>query len=61
MKALAKLSAAPGLTLCEVDRPVAGHNDVLIEIKPAACGPSTNPHPSKVDSTKTPAHSPCKA
>jgi threonine 3-dehydrogenase len=39
MKALAKLAAAPGLTLCEVDRPVAGPNDVLIRIgKTAICG-----------------------
>jgi threonine 3-dehydrogenase len=39
MKALAKLAAAPGLALCEVDRPVAGPNDVLIGIgKTAICG-----------------------
>jgi threonine 3-dehydrogenase len=39
MKALAKLEAAPGLTLCEVDAPVVGHNDVLIKIKKTAiCG-----------------------
>jgi threonine 3-dehydrogenase len=39
MKALAKLEAAPGLTLCEVERPAAGPNDVLIRIgKTAICG-----------------------
>jgi threonine 3-dehydrogenase len=39
MKALAKLEAAPGLTLCEVDRPAAGPNDVLIRIRRTAiCG-----------------------
>ncbi|MDR0577501.1 MAG: L-threonine 3-dehydrogenase [Candidatus Accumulibacter sp.] len=39
MKALAKLEAAPGLALCEVDYPVVGHNDVLVKIrKTAICG-----------------------
>jgi len=39
MKALSKLKAAPGLTLCEVDPPAIGHNDVLIRIrKTAICG-----------------------
>ncbi len=39
MKALAKLNAAPGLTLTEVARPSVGPNDVLIKIRKAAiCG-----------------------
>jgi threonine 3-dehydrogenase len=39
MKALAKLKAAPGLTMTEVDVPTVGPNDVLIRIKKAAiCG-----------------------
>jgi threonine 3-dehydrogenase len=39
MKALAKLTAAPGLTLTEVARPSVGPNDVLIKIRKAAiCG-----------------------
>ena len=39
MKALAKLNAAPGLTLTEVARPTCGPNDVLIKIRKAAiCG-----------------------
>jgi threonine 3-dehydrogenase len=39
MKALAKLEAAPGLTLCDVAPPTVGHNDVLIKInKTAICG-----------------------
>jgi threonine 3-dehydrogenase len=39
MKALAKLEAAPGLTLCDVDRPAVGPNDILIKIrKTAICG-----------------------
>ena len=39
MKALSKLTAAPGLTLSQVDIPAIGHNDVLIKIrKTAICG-----------------------
>ena len=39
MRALAKLERAPGLTMTEVDKPVTGHNDVLIRIKKTAiCG-----------------------
>jgi threonine 3-dehydrogenase len=39
MKALAKLKAAPGLTMIDVERPKVGPNDVLIKIKKAAiCG-----------------------
>ncbi|GAB2888949.1 L-threonine 3-dehydrogenase [Paralcaligenes ginsengisoli] len=39
MRALAKLEPTTGLTLTEVERPVIGHNDVLIRIrKTAICG-----------------------
>ena len=39
MRALAKLERAPGLTMTEVNKPVTGHNDVLIRIKKTAiCG-----------------------
>jgi threonine 3-dehydrogenase len=39
MKALAKLERKQGLTLTDVDRPVVGHNDVMIRIrKTAICG-----------------------
>ena len=39
MKALAKLSPGPGLTLTDVPMPEVGHNDVLIKIKKTAiCG-----------------------
>ncbi|NLR73882.1 L-threonine 3-dehydrogenase [Leeia aquatica] len=39
MKALAKLSPEPGLTLTRVKKPEVGHNDVLIKIrKTAICG-----------------------
>ena len=39
MKALSKLEAAPGLTMSQVDKPLIGHNDVLIKIrKTAICG-----------------------
>jgi threonine 3-dehydrogenase len=39
MKALAKLEAAPGLTLTRVKKPEVGHNDVMIRIrKTAICG-----------------------
>lgn len=39
MRALAKLEPAAGLTLVDIERPVAGHNDVLIKIrKTAICG-----------------------
>ncbi|HEY9281042.1 MAG TPA: L-threonine 3-dehydrogenase [Eoetvoesiella sp.] len=39
MRALAKLAPTTGLTLTQVDRPVVGHNDVLIRIKKTAiCG-----------------------
>ncbi|HUH58629.1 MAG TPA: L-threonine 3-dehydrogenase [Candidimonas sp.] len=39
MRALAKLEPAAGLTLVDVERPVVGHNDVLIKIrKTAICG-----------------------
>ncbi|RXZ45023.1 L-threonine 3-dehydrogenase [Crenobacter cavernae] len=39
MRALAKLQAAPGLTLTQLARPEVGHNDVLIRItKTAICG-----------------------
>ncbi len=39
MRALAKLEPAVGLTLTDVQRPVVGHNDVLIKIrKTAICG-----------------------
>ena len=39
MKALSKLEAAPGLTMNQVDKPLIGHNDVLIKIKKTAiCG-----------------------
>jgi threonine 3-dehydrogenase len=39
MKALAKLSPGPGLTMTDVANPVVGHNDVLIRIrKTAICG-----------------------
>ena len=39
MKALSKLEAAPGLTMTQVDKPLVGHNDVLIKIKKTAiCG-----------------------
>lgn len=39
MRALAKLQPAVGLEMTEVDRPVVGHNDILIRIrKTAICG-----------------------
>ncbi|QEL54683.1 L-threonine 3-dehydrogenase [Chromobacterium paludis] len=39
MKALAKLQAAPGLTMTDVPQPEVGHNDLLIKIvKTAICG-----------------------
>ena len=39
MKALAKLQAAPGLTMTDVPHPTVGHNDLLIKItKTAICG-----------------------
>jgi threonine 3-dehydrogenase len=39
MRALAKLEPAAGLMLVDVERPVPGHNDVLIKIKKTAiCG-----------------------
>ncbi|TCP15503.1 L-threonine 3-dehydrogenase [Crenobacter luteus] len=39
MRALAKLTAGPGLTLTRMARPEVGHNDVLIRIvKTAICG-----------------------
>lgn len=39
MKALAKLQAAPGLTMTDVAMPEVGHNDLLIKItKTAICG-----------------------
>ncbi len=39
MRALAKLEAAPGLTLTRVKKPEVGHNDVMIRIrKTAICG-----------------------
>ena len=39
MKALAKLTRAPGLTLTDVKTPEVGHNDVMIRIRKAAiCG-----------------------
>ena len=39
MKALAKLTRAPGLTLTDVKTPEVGHNDVMIRIrKTAICG-----------------------
>ncbi|WP_293934216.1 L-threonine 3-dehydrogenase [Iodobacter sp.] len=39
MKALSKLTAAPGLTMNQVEKPVIGHNDLLIKIKKTAiCG-----------------------
>src|SRR4029078_4408997 len=39
MKALAKLTRAPGLTLTDVKTPDVGHNDVMIKIrKTAICG-----------------------
>ncbi len=39
MKALAKLTRAPGLTLTDIENPEVGHNDVLIKIhKTAICG-----------------------
>jgi threonine 3-dehydrogenase len=39
MRALVKLTAAPGLTLTEVKNPEVGHNDVMIRIKKTAiCG-----------------------
>ncbi|KIA81949.1 L-threonine 3-dehydrogenase [Chromobacterium amazonense] len=39
MKALAKLQAAPGLTMTDVPMPEVGHNDLLIKItKTAICG-----------------------
>lgn len=39
MRALAKLTPEPGLTLTRVNRPLVGHNDVLIKIhKTAICG-----------------------
>ena len=39
MRALAKLEAAPGLTLTSVKKPEVGHNDVMIRIrKTAICG-----------------------
>ena len=36
MKALAKLSSGPGLTLTDVPMPELGHNDVMIRIKKTA-------------------------
>ena len=39
MRALAKLTPGPGLTLTKVKKPAVGHNDVLIRItKTAICG-----------------------
>lgn len=39
MKALSKLTAAPGLTMNQVEKPAIGHNDLLIKIKKTAiCG-----------------------
>ncbi|MDC7705811.1 L-threonine 3-dehydrogenase [Vogesella indigofera] len=39
MKALAKLQAAPGLSMTDVPHPEVGHNDLLIKItKTAICG-----------------------
>ncbi|WP_147695672.1 L-threonine 3-dehydrogenase [Vogesella mureinivorans] len=39
MKALAKLQAAPGLSMTDVPMPAVGHNDLLIKItKTAICG-----------------------
>src|SRR5215467_16193948 len=39
MKALAKLTHGPGLTLADVRTPEVGHNDVMIRIrKTAICG-----------------------
>ena len=39
MKALAKLQAAPGLSMTDVPMPEVGHNDLLIKItKTAICG-----------------------
>lgn len=39
MKALAKLTRSPGLTMTNVKEPTVGHNDVLIRIKKTAiCG-----------------------
>jgi threonine 3-dehydrogenase len=39
MKALAKLTRAPGLALTDVKKPEVGHNDVMIRIrKTAICG-----------------------
>lgn len=43
MKALAKLTAAPGLTMTQLAKPEIGHNDVLIKIKKTAiCGTDTH-------------------
>jgi threonine 3-dehydrogenase len=39
MKALSKLTAAPGLSMNQVEKPAIGHNDLLIKIKKTAiCG-----------------------
>ena len=39
MKALAKVAPGPGLKLVQVNKPVVGHNDVLIRVrKTAICG-----------------------
>ncbi|AZN36352.1 L-threonine 3-dehydrogenase [Iodobacter ciconiae] len=39
MKALSKLTAMPGLTMNQVEKPAIGHNDLLIKIKKTAiCG-----------------------
>src|SRR4029079_15015972 len=43
MKALAKLTRAPGLALTDVKKPEVGHNDVMIRIrKTAICGTYSN-------------------
>jgi threonine 3-dehydrogenase len=39
MRALMKTERAPGLTLCNVERPIPGYNDVLIRLRQTAiCG-----------------------
>ncbi|MDH3294032.1 MAG: L-threonine 3-dehydrogenase [Acidimicrobiia bacterium] len=39
MRALRKTAPAPGLELCDIDRPVVGHGEVLIEVqRMAICG-----------------------
>ncbi|RUM55892.1 MAG: L-threonine 3-dehydrogenase, partial [Marinomonas sp.] len=45
MKALAKLKPEPGIWMTQVDRPVIGHNDLLIKIKKTAiCGTDVHIH-----------------